>query len=272
MTRLAPRWQSLRRTALGWALSLGCHGGTLYWLGEFTPMEGARHAPSSVEFSVMAPPKAPEPQLAQAPAVEPEVAVARAPAAEPEVAVARAPAAAPRAAPAKPTQPDAPPAVNPVDMTGVTLTAGDGWSTVVGNGAPMLEPLRVPAPEKASEAASAPRAVARTAPTSRGAPLAVVALAELRDKPRPPPLDQALLRNYPEEARRTGTKGRAEVVARIEPDGSVREVQRVSESAPGFGAACAGALRGSVWSVPRDRLGQAVPTRIRYTCYFRVSG
>ena len=90
-------------------------------------------------------------------------------------------------------------------------------------------------------------------------------------RPRPPPLNGVLRRNYPPEARRSGQAGTAIVAARIGPDGRVGSPSIVSESGPGFGRACLRTLMGSVWTPPLDRNGRAVATRISYTCRFQVN-
>jgi hypothetical protein len=54
------------------------------------------------------------------------------------------------------------------------------------------------------------------------------------------------------------------------PEGDVRELSLIAESAPGFGEACRQILRGSRWSAPLDRGGQPVSTFVQYTCRFEV--
>ena len=75
---------------------------------------------------------------------------------------------------------------------------------------------------------------------------------------------------YPAEARSKGLTGKAVVRARVMPDGGVRELALVSESAPGFGQACQNTLRDSRWSPPLDRQAHPVSTFINYTCRFNV--
>ena len=81
-----------------------------------------------------------------------------------------------------------------------------------------------------------------------------------------------LERLYPAEARRRGLHGKAVVRARVMPDGRLREIALVSESAAGagFGEACRQTLDGSRWSAPIDRDGKPVSTFINYTCRFEV--
>jgi hypothetical protein len=50
----------------------------------------------------------------------------------------------------------------------------------------------------------------------------------------------------------------------------VRDLAVVSETTPGFGAACKATLRASEWTAPIDREGHAVSTIIAYTCRFNV--
>jgi periplasmic protein TonB len=187
----------------------------------------------------------------------------------------------PKAEPAKPRalepkpapKPDAlppppgPPAAEPSGSDGVTL-AGDGsgnaFSMPLGNGG-ALEPTRPRSP-----------APVNTPPPTRPAPAPpvaqpqVVAVSDLSARPTPPVLGPALERNYPADARRRGQSGTAKVRARIDPDGMVRRVTLVEESAAGFGGACTRTLTGSRWAAPKDKAGRSVATEIRYTCRFVV--
>jgi TonB family protein len=160
--------------------------------------------------------------------------------------------------------------VEPVDLTGVTLTGGDGaaWSSVVGNGAAIDQPIRptVAAPSKPN----APNASTAVHTGASKPEVVLVPVQDLSTKPIPPALDGQLVRNYPAEAKRRGVSGRAVVRATIAPDGSVGNVVIATESDAGFGAACQRTLLGSRWSPPRDKQGRAVSTLIRYTCDFRV--
>jgi TonB family protein len=97
-----------------------------------------------------------------------------------------------------------------------------------------------------------------------------VGLADLSVPPKAPDLTDALAAAYPVDARSNGLTGKAVVRARVMPDGGVRELALVSESAPGFGAACQQTLRSSRWSPPLDRQGHPVSTFINYTCRFNV--
>jgi TonB family protein len=186
-------------------------------------------------------------------------------------------AAAPRPAAPEPLaahQPDqtAVAAVEPLDLTGVTLAgdSGSSWSSVVGNGRSMMGPLgpvrrRPTPPARASKAKGNGRKGGQ-----RPRRPADVKLADLSDRPVPANLDSRLRLNYPKQARDEQISGVAVVRARIGPAGRVGRVQVMSESYGGFGAACSATVQGSMWSVPRDRKGRAVATWIRYTCRFAI--
>jgi periplasmic protein TonB len=208
--------------------------------------------PTEVTVSVAPPPPAPKPPQAK-PAPQP---IAH------KIAV-RAPAPPPPGAPPPPP----PQAETPADVSGTTLTndgPGDGWASAVGNGEAMHGPIGRPgakATNRAQDGAARPSPL-KTAP--------VVALASLSRPPEPPDLNAALERHYPEAARKAGTPGQAVLKARITPEGQVRDLVVVSQSAAGFGDACRATLRESSWSPPLDRDGQPVATFITYTCRFEV--
>ena len=177
------------------------------------------------------------------------------------------PRSAPSAeAPARATA--APPAAEtPADFSGTTLTndgAGAGWASATGNGAPMNGPVGRPGARVTG------RHVEGTAQAVHPALAPVVAVADLSRLPEAPRLEDALERNYPAEARQSGQAGKAVVRARITPEGSVRDLLVVSETAAGFGRACRDTLTGSRWTPPLDRDGHAVATVINYTCRFEV--
>jgi outer membrane biosynthesis protein TonB len=250
------------------ATSAAVHAGAFASLRLASPAAGVGFGSGAVEFAVVAPQAPPPPAVPTAPEPEPE---RRAPT---QPAQALAP---PPPAPAAPTK--LPPESEPVDLTGVTLTndgPGNGWSSVVGDGTHMRGPIgRVATgPQRLAANAQAPpqasSAARRREPVQKQAP-SYVPVADLSRRPRPPPLNAVLLRNYPPEARRSGQGGLAMVAARIGPDGRVGSPRIVSESAPGFGRACVRTLLGSVWTPPLDRNGRAVATRISYTCRFQVT-
>jgi protein TonB len=173
-----------------------------------------------------------------------------------------------KAAEAKP-EPAAtpPPAAEPEAPAGVTLAAdgsGPGFAMPLGGGG-ALDPVR----PRAAAPVNVPPPVA-PAPSLAKAEPALVAVSDLSSRPAPPVLGPALERNYPADARRRGLSGTAKVRARIDPDGVVRRVALLEESAPGFGTACSRTLNGSRWAPPKDKAGRAVATEIRYTCRFVV--
>lgn len=213
-----------------------------------------------VFVTIAAPPPPPPPPPVVVPAASPPTVAARQP-------VARGPRpAVPRRVPARPTVATAAPrptTAEPADFSGLTLTnEGGGWSSPVGDGAPLTGPIATPGPThvKRDRAAEAPTVSDR-----------VVALGDLSRPPRAPDLDAQLAANYPRDARLAGTAGSAVVRARILVDGRVGPTRVVSESAPGFGVACQRTLAGSRWQPPLDARKQAVATDLAYTCTFAVA-
>ena len=95
-------------------------------------------------------------------------------------------------------------------------------------------------------------------------------LRDLARKPRPPPLDAALRRNYPADHRRRGVEGQAEVRVLITADGRVGQTDVLSESGAGFGRACRDTLLGTRWSQPVSQEGRPVNTLLTYRCRFKV--
>jgi len=249
--------------AASWAgvvlASLGMHAiafgglGKRGWAGEDAR---SKRKPATVEMTV-APPKAPPAPVAEVPkptASKPRLAMAR-PAARPRVADAPPPTAAPPAA-----------AETPADFTGQTLTAdgpGAGWSSAMGNGQKMHGPVGRPG-------ARVTHRVVDGTPGGTGSGPPVVGLGDLSRIPVAPNLSDKLAAAYPADARARGVEGKAVVKARITPDGHVRDLTIISETARGFGTACEATLRGSEWSPPLDRNGRAVSTVINYTCRFNV--
>jgi TonB family protein len=240
--------------ALLCAVSIGVHVALVAGLGHGGKGAGARphRRPAQVEMTI-APPK---------PA--PPVAAAKAP--EPKATKRLAVKAAPRAV-EKTVAPPPPQAETPADFSGVTLTndgPGPGWGSAVGNGQAMRGPIGTPGAKVTG------RSVAGSSDGEGKAGPPIVALGSLSRPPVPPDLNGALEQHYPAEARRLGTAGQAVLKARVLPDGHVRDLVVVSQSAPGFGEACRATLRDSVWSAPLDRTGQAVATFVTYTCRFEV--
>jgi protein TonB len=242
------------RRLLPWtiAASLALHGVAYASLG--APRSFAPQAPrkTQLRFEVKPreAPKPPEPPPPEPPKPKP----------------AARQAAKPEAPPRAPPPPE--PAPTPERASdGVTLAGsgdGPGFSMPLGSGGD-LTPTRVPtAPAVNLPAPVAPPPRARAEPP-------VVAVSDLSARPSPPSLGAALERNYPTDARRSGSSGSAKVRARIDPDGVVRRVTLLEESAPGFGNACRRTLTGSRWGAPKDKAGHSVATEIRYTCRFVVS-
>ena len=172
------------------------------------------------------------------------------------------------APPAVAPPPASPPAESPQNA-GVTLAAegaGNAFSMPLGTGG-ALEPTRIVTPAPINTPAPTP-----PAPTAVSDGPRVVAVGDLSARPAPPSsLGAALERNYPAASRRDGLSGSAKVRARIDPDGVVRRVTLLEESAAGFGAACSRTLNGSRWAAPKDKAGHSVATEIKYTCRFVVS-
>jgi TonB family protein len=210
-----------------------------------------RPAPSSVSFEIHSPPRVASKPPDRAP--------------EPAKRLENAPrkAATVKVSSALPTPKD-----DAVDLSGMTLTSdgqGSTWSSAVGDGSAISSPLVAPRPRATASAAPAVTAKPAALP-----PVAVVAAADLAQKPRAPALDAALARNYPAGARERGASGTAKISVRIDPDGRVRRARVVSESEPGFGSACRATVLGSTWTPPRDRAGNPVATDVGYTCRFEV--
>jgi TonB family protein len=255
------------RKLLSWTVlfgvSLGAHAvgfAKLNQMGRTVPVVRASK-PSFMEMTSAPKPSPPPPEPARS-AEKPAPKAAR------RLAVA-SPRATPAAAPA-PVRAAAPPppvAETPADFSGTTLTnngAGPGWASATGNGAALNGPIGRPGARVTG------RHVEAVSDPERPAQPAVVAVADLSRRPEAPALQDVLERNYPTEARQSGQAGKAVVRARILPDGNVRDLLVVSESAPGFGRACRDTLAGSRWTPPLDREGRAVATIINYTCRFEV--
>lgn len=241
------------------AASLGVHLAAFGGLGSARPDSLGRIArkrpPTVVEMEVASkpppPPPAATPELARAPAPARKLALARPARANNPV--------APRTTPSAPP----PPAETVADFSGVTLTnqgPGPGWSSATGNGEAMRGPV------------GKPGALVTGRNTEGAAPMAapVVGLGDLSRAPEAPSLADVLERRYPADARRKGLAGSARVRLRVMPEGTVREVVLLSESSAGFGEACRLTVRGSRWTPPMDRAGQAVSTYVQYTCRFEV--
>jgi hypothetical protein len=249
----AASWVGIVLASLGMhAVAFGGlgHGG---WGGNDAPR---KRKPATVEMTV-APPKPPAPPPAEAPkpaAPKPRLAMAR-------------PAARAHAAPTPPPTAEPPAAAETLaDFTGQTLTndgPGAGWSSATGNGQKMNGPVGRPG-------ARVTHRVVDGTPGGTGSGPPVVGLGDLSRIPVAPDLADKLATAYPADARARGVAGKAVVKARITPEGHVRDLAVVSETTPGFGAACKVTLRDSVWTAPLDRDGHSVSTVINYTCRFEV--
>jgi TonB family protein len=218
--------------------------------------EPHRRRPATVEMTV-APRKEPPPHPTEAP---------KSAAPKPRLAMARSPAKV-RPTEAPPPAAEAPAAAETLaDFTGQTLTndgPGAGWSSATGNGRRMTGPLGRPG-------ARVSHRVVEGTPGGTGSGPPVVGLGDLSRTPVAPDLSDRLAAAYPPDARAKGIEGKAVVKARITPDGQARDLVVVSETAPGFGAACRATLHASEWTPPLDRDGHAVSTTIDYTCRFKV--
>lgn len=259
------RWPSLPWLFWAFSSSFVLHG-VAYASLSFAPRHARIEAlQSEVTFEVNEP--APPPPL---PRDEPEPEAPEPPVAKPEPKLARIePTRSPQTArapqPAAPASDPKPAA--PLDLSGVTLTNDEGpsFGMALGNGRAFEGPIGNGRAVTAREGAMPPT----TAPVVPAGP-ALVAAADLSERPTPPGLEAALRKNYPRDARQRGIGGSARVRARVEPSGNVRQIRVESESFAGFGEACRRTLEGSRWSSPRDREGRAVATEIRYTCRFVV--
>ena len=234
-------------------LSLLAHGFAYASLG-LAPKPPLEPPPTRVSFRVhdRAPPRPtdPSPKPLEPPKPEPVRAKPQA-----------------KSAPSVNPTPTTPPAA--VDLRGVTLTNDTGasaWSSAVGNGSALDGPLGPVGPVTAHSAA----VVTATSAPVHASEIPVVAVADLSSRPLAPDIAADLRAHYPADARQRGIGGSGSVEARIEPDGRVHSVSVQGETFPGFGAACKKTLLGSHWSAPRDKLGHAVATRVRYTCRFVV--
>ncbi len=243
----------VKRRLLPWtiAASFLLHGVAYASLADAPPPSKPEARKTQLRFDVV---ERPKPQKVEPP--EPPAPL------EPPKPRASAPAPPPQAAP-----PEIASAPEPPVSEGVTL-AGDGsgnaFSMPMGNGG-SLEPTRPRSPAPVNLPTPT-----RPAPAPVARDPQLVAVGDLSSRPTPPPLGPVLERNYPADARRRGQSGTAKVRARIDPDGVVRRVTLVEESATGFGGACSRTLTGSRWAAPKDKAGRSVATEIRYTCRFVV--
>jgi TonB family protein len=244
------------RRVLPWTIvaSILLHGVAYGSLEPSPAAPEAERKKTQLRFDVVSKPKPPEAEPPPPPPPSPS----KPP--KPE----RAPEPKPVAKPETPAPAEAPPPAAPDGVTLAGEGAGNAFSMPLGSGG-SLEPTRV----RAAAPVNVPAPV-KAAPAQVPSGPPVVAVSDLSAKPTPPSLGAALERNYPADARRRGLSGTAKVRARIDPDGVVRRVTLLEESAGGFGNACTRTLNGSRWAAPKDKAGRSVATEIRYTCRFVV--
>jgi protein TonB len=230
----------------------------------FMPTPNDFFASHKVEMEVIAPEPPPPPP-------PPKVEELKPPDPEPPRPKAAPKPAAPKPAEPEPPKQDAKPAPEaPVDLTGVTLTGGDGsWSSVVGSGGA----LNGPAPRVASVTGRDRAGSTAGLVNGKGDKPVIVAEASLSRKPVPPDgMDALLEQNFPSRARSQGVSGSALLRVKIMSDGRVGDMQVMRETGDyGFGVACQKTLRMRRWQPPLDRRGQPVATEIRYSCEFEVA-
>lgn len=246
-------------------MSLGTHMALMGVLG-FMPTAEQFFAAGKVEMEVIEPPKPP------APPPPPKVEEPKPPEPEPPRPKAAPKPVAPKAAEPEPPKEQAKAAPEaPVDLTGVTLTGGDGssWSSVTGSGGA----LTGPAPRVASVTGRDRAGSTQGVVGGQGDKPVLVAEASLLRKPVPPDgMDALLEQNFPPRARAQGVSGSALLSVKILSDGRVGDMKVMRETGDyGFGVACQKTLRMRRWQPPLDRRGQPVATEIRYSCEFEVA-
>lgn len=258
MTSKSLEQEPVKRGLLPWTIlfSVVLHGVAFASLAAAPHDANPERKKTQLRFDVV---ERPKPEAVEQPPEPPQ----------PEPPKPKARATEPKAVPKPEAAPPPQPTPEPAAAAGVTL-AGDGsgnaFSMPLGSGG-ALEPTRVRAAAPVNVPAPTPAA---PSPVPEGP--RVVAVGDLSAKPSPPPsLGAALERNYPSTARSQGQSGSAKVRARIDPDGVVRRVALLEESAAGFGAACSRTLSGSRWAAPKDKAGHSVATEIKYTCRFVVN-
>jgi outer membrane biosynthesis protein TonB len=212
------------------------------------------------QFEVVTPPPPPEPPKIKEP--DPP---------KPPEPVKSAPRkiAAPQNTPPPPAQNTPPPAAaeEVADLTGMTLTGGDGasWSSVVGTGGALKGPIG-----KIGRAPVATQQAAKTGPVGPR----FVSIDSLARKPQQPAgVDALLKRNFPRRAQLQGVEGAVVVMMRILPTGRVDNVRVIEEKPAGFefAAACRQTLlQMPPFLPPLDRTGTAVATDAKFTCNFFV--
>jgi protein TonB len=253
-----------RRYAIAVMLSIGAHAFAHSELSALPTAEALKRSIQSVSFAIVQPA---EGKTLRAPALKPNAVPPEPPKPTARPPVRRAPEASPEPVSDEATARK----VEPVDLTGLTLTAGQSgaqWEAPAGTGEGRDGALPNVRPRRETEAR--PQKPERLRPAHGVRAPDIVPVSDLSEKPAPPDLDRELARNFPESARRAGVSGLAVVQAVVTARGSVERVRIVTESFPGFGAACEKTLAGSRWLPPRDRSGRPVSTEITYRCRFRI--
>lgn len=245
-------------------MSLGAHMAIMGALG-FMPTADDFFAAGKVEMEIVVPEPPPPPPA-------PKIEEPKPPDPEPARPKAAPKPAAPKPAEPEPPKADAKPAPEaPLDLTGVTLTGGDGssWSSVTGSGGA----LTGPAPRVASVTGRDRAGSTQGIVGGKGDKPLLVAEASLSRKPVPPDgMDALLEQNFPSRARAQGVSGSALLTVSILADGRVGDMKIMRETGDyGFGTACQRTLRMRRWQPPLDRRGQPVATEIRYSCEFEVA-
>ena len=168
--------------------------------------------------------------------------------------------------------PEEPAAEQPPELSGTTLTSeGEGaFSAEVGSGRSRSGAISAGISRARGQGLHPTPTPTRPKIPQAPPPPPVEALKNLLKRPSPPPLADALRRNYPAAARAQGKSGEAKVRARVDADGRIRKVRILSESSSGFGRSCEKTLEESRWSAPVSRSGEKVATWISYRCSFRV--
>ncbi len=245
------------------ALSLLAHVGMGHGL-QLLPRFAVDIEPPPQSFEVEMPKEEPPPEPVkqeQEPEPEPEPEKPEPPKAEPPPKV-EAPEPEPaQQEPQTAPEPSEPTATPPVP--GFLTAAGSGDAMGLNAGQlGTLGAVRAPVPRVVPTKPAAP---------PPPAPPRQVSFKDLRQKPRPPRLDDALERNYPPAARLQGRAGEARVLLTVSHHGKVTAVRVVSATNPDFAEACRRTLSGTTWSAPLDQEGRAVGTLIPYECRFRVA-
>lgn len=245
----------MKQRAVGYAClvaSVGVHGALLGARSHPAPPRARPATTSVVRFSVAPLPPPPAP-LSPPTASPPPLKAKRVP---------------PRATPAPQPVAAEPEATPPPELTGTTLVsdvAGAAFMAPEGSGSTRDGAVRT----ASGSSGDVPSPPARRGPPVPPPPVATP-LSMLSRKPMPPPLENALQRNYPARARSQGQSGEAKVRARIEPNGKVTLAKVTFESSGGFGDACRSTLLASTWSTPLDARGRPVATWVTYRCKFRI--